>query len=139
MSNNRFVWTGLEELKQELQQLAPALVGEASGIVDNAGEYAKSAVIQGYPLRTGDLRNHVVLTHFDAGKFGAAVILKNTAKHAWLFENGSEARHTDLGADRGSMPPGHVFIPTVMRWRRWMWTELRALVERHGVTVTGEP
>lgn len=138
MANNRIVWSGLEELKQQFRSMPAELTNEASGIVDRAGEYAKSSVIQGYPRRTGDLRNHVTLTHFENGKFGAGSILKNTAKHAWLFENGSQARHNDLGANRGAMPPGHVFVPAVIRWRKWMYGQLKDMLVRSGLTVTGD-
>jgi hypothetical protein len=38
--------------------------------------------------------------------FSAGAIVINRAKHAAIFENGTQARHTAIGANRGSMPPG---------------------------------
>jgi hypothetical protein len=78
------------------------------------------------------------VSHQDKGRFSAGAIVKNTAKHAWIFENGTQARHNDLGANRGSMPPGHVFIPAVIKRRRIMYQQLRALLERHGLKVSGD-
>jgi len=73
------------------------------------------------------------------GAFSVTAKVQNTAKHAWLFENGTQARHTDLGANRGSMPPGHVFIPIIIRRRRVMFEVLRRVLTEHGLLASGEP
>ena len=70
---------------------------------------------------------------------GAGAILKSSAPHAWLFEHGSQARHNDIGANRGSMPPGNIFGPIAGRARRRMNEQFVAMLERNGLTVTGEP
>ncbi len=137
--SNRLVFSGLEELRAQLRTLPADLAEEASVDVHEAARAAKSAIVDAYPDRTGDLRDHVVLEDRAAGPFGAAVIVKNTSKLAWIFENGSQARHTALGANRGSMPPGHVFLPNIIRQRRTMYEKLRALLVAHGLVVTGEP
>ena len=102
-----------------------------------AAEGAASDIRAAYPVRTGNLRDHVVVSQGVGGQYGTAVIVKNTAKHAWLFENGSQARHTDIGANRGSMPPGHVFVPAVRRARRGMYIDLGEMLEREGLHVSG--
>lgn len=139
MANNRIVWEGLEELKAALRTLPADLAAEASGIVTGRAERAKQDIETSYPERTGDLRNHLTLGRgVKVGRFGASTILKNNSKHAWLFENGSQARHTAIGANRGSMPAGHIFIPIVMRQRRAMYEDLKTLLVRHGLQVSGD-
>jgi hypothetical protein len=61
----------------------------------------------------------------------------NRSPHAWMFENGTQARHTAIGANRGAMPPGHVFIRIAIIKRKQMYAQLRGLLERHGLKVTG--
>lgn len=132
------VWAGLDELKAQLRALPAALAGEASGIVTSAATSAAEQIRSAYPARTGTLKDHVFVSTADPGPYGAGAVVKNTAKHAWIFENGTQARHTALGANRGSMPPGHVFLPIVIRQRRAMYVQLKALLERHGALVSGE-
>jgi hypothetical protein len=100
----------------------------------------------GYRSReTGDLESHVFVVNADAGRYGAGMEVKSTAKHAWIFENGSEARHYitkkgrrhATGAMWGRRPGGHVFIPAMARARFRMWTSLAALLVRHGLKVSG--
>jgi hypothetical protein len=143
LSNNRIVWSGLEELKAALRTLPAELAEEAGGIVLGAAEGAKAAIIAAYPARTGDLRKHVTLGKgTKVGRFGASTILKNNAKHAWIFENGSQARSyvTVRGKKHltGRMPPGHVFVPIVIQHRRAMYERLKELLVRHGLVVSGE-
>jgi hypothetical protein len=133
-------WNGLEELRAQLRQLPAELTGEASHIVEGAanGAAVDLRVAYGAHVRSGKLQDKVVVTHRDRGKFSAGAIVKNLARHAWLFENGSQARHTEIGADRGSMPAGHVFIPIVMRARAVMYDQLKALLVRKGLLVSGD-
>lgn len=131
-------WDGLEELRAELRRLPEDLTGEASHIVEASANAAAADIKQGYPHRTGNLRKGVTVTHFDKGKFSAGAIVKNTAPHANLFEVGSQARHTAIGANRGSMPPGHVFVPAVIKRRRQMYSRLKELLVRKGLSVSGD-
>jgi hypothetical protein len=135
----KFVFEGLDELRAELRKLPSELTAEASNIVQGAANAAAADIKAAYPARTGNLRNHVYVTHQDKGKFSAGAIVKNTAPHAALFESGTQARHNSLGANRGSMPPGHVFVPRIMKARRRMWTQLKDLLVRKGLSVSGEP
>jgi Bacteriophage HK97-gp10, putative tail-component len=138
MSHNHWEFDGLEELKRALRDLPESLAGEATGIVNASANAAAREIEQAYPRRTGNLRNHVSVSHQQGGRVSAAAIVKNTAKHAWIFENGTQARHTDLGANRGSMPPGHVFVPRVIRHRRQMYEALKELLVKHGLIVSGD-
>jgi hypothetical protein len=141
VSTNSLRLDGLEELRAQLRALPSELTAEASRIVDSTANAAAVEVRTEYGRHnvSGSLQAGVVVTHVEGGKWSAGAILKSMAKHAWLFENGSQARHTDLGADRGSMPPAHVFVPAVMRARRSMYQKLKDMLVRNGMTVTGEP
>lgn len=134
----RVTWSGLEEFYAALRNLPEELAGEAANIVEATTNSATVAVKSAYPVRTGNLRDHVTN---DLQRSGLAVRgrVKNTARHAWLFENGSQARHTAIGANRGTMPPGHVFVPIIIRERRKMYDVLRDLLVRKGLLVSGEP
>jgi hypothetical protein len=134
----RLFFEGLAELRAELRRLPGDLAAEATTIIFARAERAKADIVAAYPERSGDLKNHVSVSKANAGKYGAGVFIKNTAKHAWLFENGSQARHTAIGANRGAMPPGHVFVPIVMRQRRAMYADLKALLARKGLQVRGD-
>lgn len=140
MSNNRLVLDGLADLRAALRNLPTELAGEASHIVQGAANSAAVAIRSGYAahVRTGRLQDAVTVDSMPTGAYGAGVIVKNTSKLAFIFENGTQARHTALGANRGSMPPGHVFIPAVIRQRRKMYDALKALLERKGLLVSGD-
>ena len=133
----RVRWDGLEELKADLRNLPRALADEGAGIVYAAADRAAGAIVAGYPRRTGDLGKGVSVKR-ENSSFGAAAIVRNRAPHAHLFELGTEVRHTAIGANRGRMPPGHVFIPIVQRERRAMYERLKELLRRQGLTVTGD-
>jgi hypothetical protein len=134
---SRFRLDGLAELKDALTRLPADLTTEASDIVWANAAVAAQEIRDAYPSRTNNLRNHVTVSRA-GGAFSTSAKVKNTAKHAWLFENGSQARHTDLGANRGSMPAGHVFIPVMMRRRRIMYEVLKRLLVSHGLLVSGD-
>ena len=136
MSGNRFVWNGLEEFKAALRALPAELTDEASGIVEANANAVVAEIQAGYPVRTGDLRDHVAVT-FTTSHYATGAVVKNTSKLAYIFENGTQARHNKLGANRGSMPPGHVFIPAIIRRRRVMYEQLADLLTRHGLQVSG--
>lgn len=137
MANNRLVFDGLEELRQQLRNLPSELAGEASNIVTGAANGAAAEIKGAYPVRTGRLRDSLVVTRVDKGKYTAGAILKNRAKHSWMFENGTQTRQTAIGANRGSMPPGNVFIPRAIAARRRMYEALKDLLTRKGLTVDG--
>lgn len=133
-------WDGLEELKEALMNLPEELTGEAGHILEATGNAAVHEIKAAYPSVTGNLRDHVEMAQYTAGRFGVIVVIQNTAKHAWIYEHGTEARHyyTDSGAlhPTGRMPPGKVFIPLMMKHRRRMYQALADLLERHGIEAT---
>ena len=131
-------WDGLAELYDALRNLPADLTAEAANIVEATANAAAYEIRSAYPVFTGNLRDGVLVTKFEKGRYFAGAIVKNTAKHAWIYENGTAARHyfTDSGARHatGAMPAGHVFIPIVMKHRRRMYEQFAALLERHGIT-----
>lgn len=140
------VWTGLEEFKQQLRAMPAELTGEASGIVTGEAEGAAAEIRAVYEAhaRSGDLASHVFVSAVSKGQFGAGAVVKSTGKHAWLFDNGSQARHRVSGASTGTMwgqtptPPLHTFVATMIRRRRAMYEQLKALLARKGLVVTGD-
>jgi hypothetical protein len=128
---------GLAELRAALRRLPEELRDEAREIITREATAAKDQIVAAYPEHTGNLRNHVYLSTTAGGRFGAAATVRNTAKHAWIFENGTQARHTAIGANRGAMAPGHVFIPIMIRRRRAMYAGLADLLRAKGLQVSG--
>lgn len=138
MASNRFRFDGLADLRADLRKLPEELRDDASQIVIDAADGAASDIVEDYPERTGKLKKGVKVQRLTGSRFFAGAIVRNTAKHAFLWENGTQARHTELGANRGAMPPGNVFVPNVLRRRRQMYDQLKALIASKGLTVTGD-
>jgi hypothetical protein len=136
--SNQVVWEGLAELKAALGQLPKRLAAEASAIVTDSAYAARDEIVAAYPKRTGALRRGVKVKLESVGQYGAGASVINTAPHAHLFEFGTQARHTKLGASRGSMPPGNIFVPRVIKHRRRMYDELKEMLKREGLIVTGD-
>lgn len=139
MSNNRLD-LNLAELREALRNLPSELAGEASNVVEGAANGAAVAIRSTYGShrRSGTLQDSVVVEHSNPGPFAAGAVVKATAKHAHLYEWGTQARHTAIGANRGSMPPAHAFVPAVVKARRGMYEKLKDLLERHGLVVSGD-
>lgn len=141
MSRNRFRFTGLEELKAELRNLPEALAQEAQAIVFGMADEAAAEIRAAYPSHTGNLRRGVSVVRRVYAVSTAAIVV-NKAPHAFLYENGTQARHyfTKGGVKKalGRMPPGHVFVPIMIRKRRQMYERLKGLLVRHGLSVSGE-
>lgn len=129
---------GVAELMADLRKLPVKLRDEASTIVFANADAAAMEIRAEYPVRSGKLAGGVSVQH-RTGPFWTRAIVRNLAKLAFIFENGTQARHTELGANRGAMPPGHVFVPTIIRRRRAMYEDLSDLVESNGLKVTGQP
>lgn len=139
MSDNRLTYDGLNEFVADLIQLPKELSGEGGDIVisrateagdDIRAEYAASAV-------TGNLAEHVKVTVKEKNEFGAIAEVKSTARHAYIYENGTQIRKTKDGKNLGAMPPANIFVPTVIRKRRAMVDDLKDLMRDKGLEVSG--
>jgi len=141
---NAFLFTGLDELKADLRRLPADMTAEASHIVEGAANGAAVAIrtIYGAHVVTGHLQRDVRVEHGATGRAGAESRVIANGRIAWLFENGSEARHyvsvRGNRHDTGRMPPAHVFVPTMMRARAEMYRKLAEMMRQHGLVVTGE-
>lgn len=136
MSGNHLRFEGLEELKADLRRLPADLRDEGGAIVLEEGQGAATDIIAAYPEVTGHLKKGVKVEVF-ATPWGTTVQVKNVAPHAYIFENGTQVRHTALGLNRGAAPPGRVFVPIVVRRRRRMYERLKDLLRSKGLTVSG--
>jgi Bacteriophage HK97-gp10, putative tail-component len=126
---------GLAELRRALLALPPDLVREAGVIVQAQAEAAAGEMARAYPVHTGNLRRGLrIEVRHDVGT--AKAIVRNRAKHAWIFEKGTKPRRWKTGKKTGTMPAGRVFIPIAIQRRRIMVSALIDLVERAGLKVT---
>jgi len=136
MADARLTIVGLEELRAALKALPPELVREAGVVVHAQAEAAAQEMRVAYPVHTGNLRNHVRV-ELAGDAVSATARVRNTAKHAYMFESGTGPRHWKAGKNTGRMPAGRVFIPIAMQRRRIMLAALIDLVERFGLHVSG--
>ena len=135
---------GIAELKNALAQLPAELKGQATQIVLDTAYAAQADVISQYPQgATGNLKKGVKVTVKEVGPFAVAARIRSSAPHAWWHEYGHELTHirkTKKGWPRGIMfsqkgIPRPVFIPTMVRHRRWMYQKLAALIASTGLIV----
>lgn len=137
----RLVIDGLRELVDDLQKLPTTLKSKANPVVRAHARGAFEEIRSGYPPRAHDeLVSHLEMVESETtpGDYAVSMAVRNTSNLAFIFERGTAARHTKIGANRGVIPPGHVFEPIYLRWRRQMDDALKALVEQEGLTVTGQ-
>jgi hypothetical protein len=71
------------------------------------------------------------------------LVLRSGSPIAWLFDNGSKARHWATGKSTGAMwgktPPTHIFASTVAKGRRRLTVLFKEMLKRRGAaTVTGD-
>lgn len=141
---NGFVFEGLDELRAALQALPAELTDEASALVFDAGNAAADTVRAIYERHevTGHLANAVSVAAQTTGEYGAGVVIRVNDPIAFLFDNGSQARHKVKGSSTGAMwghtPPTHAFSGTMARGRRAMWGSLAAMLVSHGLVVSGD-
>lgn len=142
MSRVEFEFEGLPELLTALRRLPRDLVDEASRIMDGHGAAAEAEIRNNYQAHahTGKLADSVERRTVALGPWGHSIVIRAKAKHAHLFEHGTNARHHSQGRYVGIMPPAppmHQFIPAMERQRRAMYRDLRDLLTSHGLEVTG--
>lgn len=131
-------WEGMRELIEQLRNMPGDLTDDARSIVIDSAEGAKDEAASNYPRRSGTLADALTVETTDAGRFGVAARVRNRARHAYLFEVGTQARHTSIGANRGSMPAGNVFVPAMQRHRREMYRSLAAVLTTYNLQVIGD-
>lgn len=144
MSANRIVWDGLAELRAELRKLPSDLTGEAVHPIEAAANSAAATVksVYGQHAVSGHLRDSVVVESRASSHFGVTLVVLSKDPIAWIFDNGSQARHWVSGKSTGTMwgrtPPTHTFVSTMIRERKRMYEQLKDLLRRHGLWVSGD-
>jgi hypothetical protein len=131
----RVTWTGLDELMTALKNLPEHLAEEATTIVASAAQDVEATTEAAY---VGSLQRGVKITEKAIGRYGVAYQVRSMSWLAWIYENGSVARHTVNGVSRGAMPPKHVLIPAAERRRPQMYRELKDMLVREGLVVSGD-
>lgn len=126
----------MQEFKQELRNIPEELRDEAADIVEAAATTTQEQTVAEYTNVTGGLDRGVKVTT-QRSAFGVLSKVRSNAPHAHLYEFGSQARHTAIGANRGAMPPRPTLIPIAQRNRRTMYQRLMDLIESKGFRVTG--
>jgi hypothetical protein len=145
--SSRLVLEGLDPWLEALRQLPGELRDEARTVVHDTATHAADEMRAAYPEGPrGRLKRGVKVGLHEGNEFGAGATVKNTAPHAFIFEQGTQARYVttrplgrakNFGYRRGAMPPGRVFIPIAIRRRRAMYDALVEVVRRAGFEVTG--
>lgn len=136
MSANSFTWEGLGDFRAMLRNLPRALHGDARNIVHARANRAALAIRSKYPQVTGNLVEHVIVDIHDTDRIAAAVV-RSTAHHAWLYEKGTKVRKHKDGANKGRSPKHPIFVKEAMRERAAMRRDLRDMMRRHHIRVTG--
>jgi hypothetical protein len=147
---------GLAELKDALAKLPEELKGQATQIVLDTAYAAAKDVESQYPtgpgtskngrkIPPGQLKKGVKVFPLDVGAFAVAAQVRSTSPHAWWHENGwkLKPRETRKKWNRGTMfsqkgVPRPVFVPTMIRHRRWMYQKLAVLLESVGLIAKHE-
>lgn len=132
----QFRWEGLDDFKRELRAMPRVATDGARERASSGASKAADEIRANYPSRTGRLKNGVRVIVRETGPLAVHVDVVNTAPLAWIFEHGSDLRHSAIGADRGRMPAGNVFEPRAIRWRQWFDEQLVTLLTSLGLTVT---
>lgn len=142
MSGNRLVFDGLDAFKAQLRRLPNELRQEAADTIARAVEGAATDLRAAYPTEshtahgTGKLSTGVS-AKVEITPYGVTGVLKSAARHAHLYEFGTQMRRTASGANRGAAPAHPTFIPIVVRRRRVMYDQLAGLLRRAGFEVSG--
>lgn len=138
MPNSLGIGSAAAEFRALMRAMPVELRDEGAEIVIARAEQAADSIIAQYPEHTGNLKSHVK-KEIKREAFGIRVVVKSTAKHAFIFEEGTKVRHNKAGASRGFMPAADIFVPVSIQKRDAMQGELIALMQRKGLEVSGTP
>ena len=138
----KFVIDGIESLKDALRMLPEELTDEAGAMIRSRALNAAGAIRAGYARgKTGHLQDGVVVEAVNAfSRYGVSYRVKSKAKHAYLYEYGTVARHyyTTKGKLHATgvmpaAPPGRAFVPKMIDARERMYDDLVWLLVNHGL------
>jgi len=133
----QFVFHGAEEFRAMLREMGAAFADDAYTLAVTEIETAEANVKAAYAVADGDLVEGVTVIKKKT-RTGVSVTLKNKAHHAWLYDNGSVTRQNRRGANRGRMPAKHVFDREMVLARKRFVENIKAMMVRRGLKVTGD-
>lgn len=131
---------GLEELERAIRRLPEDLADDAQAIIDRHATTAAARIRAGYPRVTGNLADGVEAISGRIGGRGrtfAGALVSSSAPHVHIYEYGTAPRRTKQGWNRGVMPANPTFVPIMIEERRMVYIEIAAMMETHGLWVTG--
>lgn len=142
MAKSFVIWDGFDDLLAELAAMPESCAGEAAKKIEGTANGAYVAIKGAYPSRSGDLRKGMRVGAVVKKGLVVGAAVTNIAKIAVVFDQGSEARHyyTHNGVKKltGRMPAGKVFGPRIVKFRRALTEELKAMVLRAGAATVSE-
>ena len=140
---------GLAGYRRALAAMPDEMTARAHDLVQRAARDAYDEIKKAYPLWEGPptylegrlvtpehLRDGLEIAEAPSWRYRTATLLLQNSMLAYVYENGTAVRRTKSGALRGSGPPGHVFIPRVIRHRRLLERNLKAMLVAEGLVVT---
>jgi hypothetical protein len=120
-------FSGMAALIEGLRRLPTQLEHEASTHIETAADTMVAELLNEYPEVTGNLKKGVKKERVNS----FFIRVKNTSRHAELYERGTVQRFTaGTGANRGTMPAANVFIPAAIKARRHMDEQILQSVRR---------
>lgn len=138
-------WRGMDELQKELRALPEESKSEAEKIIEGHVNAAYVTIKRVYEAHrfTGTLSNRLTISPIrKSGQLVAGLVLRSGSPLAWLFDNGSMARHyvTENGVTHvtGRMPARHIFGRTVGFAKRRVLQDLKDMLLRRGASKVTE-
>jgi hypothetical protein len=127
-------------LRRQLQMLPRILTEDGTIVVQKTADAAVARIVAQYQRvrKTGTLAARVSVRAIGGGQGKVIRDIASRAPHGWLYEFGSKVRRTRKGWMRGQMPPADVFIPEVIRYRRLMYQDIKSMMARNGLQVSGD-
>jgi hypothetical protein len=145
MAKATMVWDGFQEYLDELRKLPEDCAVEAANLTESGVNAAYQTISQVYGQHrfTGTLQSRLRIKTVRVGRLIKGLVLESGSPIAWLFDNGSQARHWASGKSTGKMwgrtAPTHIFAKTVARERRKLTQQFKDMLLRRGATsVVGE-
>jgi hypothetical protein len=133
----RIYLDGFLDTRRQFQELPQHVAVQAQKHATRLAEEAVSAIGAAYATRTGDLAAGLKVVQVPHPWTAAVARVVNTVYYAKWYEQGTQARHTKWGANRGSMPAKPTLIPIMIRMRRQFYEDVAAMLEGFGFTVRG--
>jgi hypothetical protein len=124
---------GMDHLQRALHHLPEELTEDARRIVTGLAHSAAQEIRASYAIGpTGRLKAGVGVVE-PSSVYQAIAIVRSRARHARIYEQGTEPRQHKSGKKVGRMPAANVLIPIAIRSRLRMNERLIRLVESTGL------